>query len=143
MTTELTATAREILDAPDTIIANVMVREWRNLRVRLRSWTAADRIQFDAESSALDATLGGEEANGLLIPRAVAWSVIDDAGAWAFPRVGGETIRKLKTPEAVKAACEAYLTLARKNSAGLMRLWKIVAEHNGLLEDDEEDMEKN
>jgi hypothetical protein len=140
---DMNPAAKAILEAADITIANVMVREWGNIKVRLKSWTAADRCDFDVESSAIEATLGEEEAGRLLIPRAVAWSVVDDDGAWAFARVGGKAVRKLATADKVKEACAHYEAVAGKNSVGLMRLWRVVSRLNGLTDEDEEDLEKN
>jgi len=149
-----------IREAPDREYANVLVREWGNLPVRLRSWSAIDRMNFDTESAAIAGVLGDEEADKLFTVRAVAWSIVDKLNEPAIPRPSVKALlsaaKAKREAEAKKDEAElvrireevdqvlgTYLTLAGKSLKGMLRLWRIVAEFNGMGDDEDEEIEKN
>lgn len=136
--------ADDIRNAPDQTYASVKVREWGGLEVRLKSWNAGDRCDFDAETSFLEENIEADDRSRLLWARAVARSVVNEDGSLAF---ACPTIKQLRdaTKEGgdLTAALKVYIDLSGKNAKGLIRLFRIVSDLNALTEEDEAEIEKN
>lgn len=134
--------AKAIAAVEDRMHANVRVAEW-GMSVRLRSWTGGDRAEFDAETELLKTHLDQAESEKLMIPRAVAWSIVDEAGNLAFELPTRTKLRELAKEDRIREGLKVYLDLMAKSSKALLRLYRIVSDISALDEEVEIEIEKN
>lgn len=134
--------AQKILDAPERVFLNIYVRDWK-LNIRLRSWSAGDRADFDAEAAFLRDHLEEEEYSRLVVPRAIAHSLVNAENQLLFPPPGVKALRKAAREKTLDKALANYWALERKGAKPLAKLYNHVCDMNALSEVDEEEIEKN
>jgi len=136
------ATAQQIEDAPERIYMNIYVRDWK-LNVRLRSWNAGERADFDAESALLREHLEEDDYARLVVPRALAHSMVDSDNYLLFPPPGIKALRKAVKDKKLDEALAKYWLLEKKGAKPLAKLYDKICDLNALSEVDEDEIEKN
>lgn len=132
----------QILEAPDVVFANVHVPGW-NGSVRLKAWTAGDRVDFDSESDELRKHVATDQYERLLPLRAVAWSMVDGDGRLIIRPVGASAIRAAAEVKSLTEVLAPYWALCNKSARAINRVYSIVCELNGIGEEAELDIEGN
>ena len=141
--------AQAVIDAADGIVANVYVSDWK-FKVRLRSWSAGDRADFDAESDFFREHLDEELCQRLVVARAIAHSMLGSSDSLAFPPPSLNQMRKAikaagKAPagEVLEPFLKPYRLLDAKGAKPTQKLYKIICDLNALTEEAEVELEGN
>jgi hypothetical protein len=132
-----------IMQEPDAAVGQMFVKEWNNQLIRLRTWTAGDKADFDDETSLLQSHLSLQDRERLATPRIVAWSIIDDKDQLVFKPPTMQELRDAIDKGRLPDALAVYYKLLAKRSSALSRIYKVVCKLNALDEDTQIELEKN
>lgn len=124
-------------------IAAVRMPEMGGVVLKLKAWTAGERVDFDTETAFLEEHLEETQRRRLLMPRAVVWSLVDDDGQKVYDVPALTELRKAAKEGRLDEALAVYRVLEGKRAKAVQRLYNAVSDLNALSEEDEEDAEGN